>query len=180
MFLSMAALLAASLLGAWAAWACRRAQQRGMPGYDAVVWAGLAAVFFVLSQTKLVRWLGWVEGFGQWLRQLAKQYGLYADRRPYQIAASAAVLVLVLGLFIYGLVWMWDDIKRNRLAIGFAAFAAGFALIRFISLHEVDAWVDAMPWLRVVVEVIAAAGASVVALIRLRQLREFARLARTG
>jgi hypothetical protein len=176
LFLSIAALLAASLLGAWTAWACRRAQHHGVPGYDAVVWAGLAGVFFLFSQTKLIKWLGWVQGLGWWLRQLAKEHGLYGDRRSYQIAASLAVLALVLGLFGYGLVWMWHEIKRYRLAIGFAAFAIGFALIRFISLHEVDGWVEAMPWARVIIETCAAVGASAVAIARLRQLGEFGRL----
>jgi hypothetical protein len=175
LFLSITALLVASLLGAWVALACHRAQKRGAAGYDAVVWAGLSTVFLLFSQTKLIKWLGWVEGFGWWLRQQAKLYGLYADRRPYQIAASVAVLVLAIGIFIYGVIWMWDEIKRYRLAIGFAAFAVGFALIRFISLHEVDAWVAAMPWARVVVETAAAVGASAVALVRLRQLGAFAR-----
>jgi hypothetical protein len=180
LFLSITAMLVASGLGAWVGWACWRAHKRGMPGYDAIVWAGLSAVFFLFSQTKLIKWLGWVEGFGWWLRQQAKLYGLYADRRPYQIAASLAVLTLVLGLFVYGLFWLWDEIKRYRLAIGFAAFAVGFALIRFISLHEVDGWVVAMPWARVLVETTAAVGASAVALVRLRQLGAFARLRRAG
>jgi hypothetical protein len=178
--LSIGALLVASLLGAWTAWASWRAQQRGAAGYDAILWSGLAVVFLLLSQTKLIKWLGWVDGFGWWLRQMAKQYGVYADRRPYQIAASIAVLVLAAGVFIYGVIWMWDEIQRYRLAIGFAAFAVGFALIRFISLHEVDGWVAAMPWARMAVETSAAAGTSAVALVRLRQLGAFECLRRVG
>jgi hypothetical protein len=38
----------------------------------------------------------------------------------------------------------------------------------------VDAWNARVPWLRVVIEVTAAAGASAVALARLRQLGEIA------
>ena len=49
-------------------------------------------------------------------------------------------------------------------------------VIRFISLHEVDAWNAAMPWARVVVELMAAAGASAVAIARLLQLAELAQL----
>jgi len=56
----------------------------------------------------------------------------------------------------------------------------GFGIIRFISLHEVDAWNAAMPWVRVVVELIAAAGASAVAIARLRQLGEFEQLWRSS
>ena len=179
-FLCVAALLAAGLLGAWAAWACHRARRRGLPGADALVWAGLAAVFLLLSQAKLARGLGWLKGLGEWLRTLAKQNDLYANRRPFQIVASVAVALIVVVLFLYGLLWMWDYIKRYRLAIGFAALAVGFGIIRFISLHEVDAWNAAMPWARATVELIAAAGASAVAIARLRQLGEFARLSRSS
>jgi hypothetical protein len=175
-FLCVAALLAACLLGAWTAWACHRAQRRGLPGGDALVWAGLAAVFFVHSQVKLARGVGLSIGLGWWLRMLAKHYGLYANRRPFQIVASVAVALIVVALLLYGLFWIWHYIKRYRLAIGFAALAVGFGIIRFISLHEVDAWNAAMPWARVVVELIAAAGASAVAIARLFQLGEFARL----
>jgi len=179
-FLCVAALLAACLLGAWAAWACHRAVRRGLPGGDALVWAGLAVVFLLHSQVKLARGLGWSIGLGEWLRTLAKQHGFYANRRPFQIVASVAVAMIVVVLFVYGLVWMWHYIKRYRLAIGFAALAVGFGIIRFISLHEVDAWNAAMPWARAVIELIAAAGASAVAIARLRQLGEFARLWRSS
>src|SRR6476660_3161558 len=66
--LCVAALLAAGLLVAWAAWACHRAQKRDLPGADATVWAGLAAVFLLLSQAKLARGMGWLKELGEWLR----------------------------------------------------------------------------------------------------------------
>ena len=171
-FLSVAALLAACLLGAWTAWACHRAQRRGLSGSDAAVWAGLAVVFLLYSQVKLARGLGLSIGLGWWLRALAKQHGLYANRRPFQIVASVTVALIVVALLVYGLFWIWHYIKRYRLAIGFASLAVGFGIIRFISLHEVDAWNEAMPWAHVVVELVAAAGASVLAIARLRQLGE--------
>ena len=178
--LALAALLAASLLGAWAAWACRRAQRRGLPGSDALVWAGLAVMFLLYSQTRLARGLGWLKGLGEWLRMLTRQYGLYEDRRVFQIVATVGVALIVVALFLYGLIWMWHYIKRYRLAIGFASLAVGFGVIRFISLHEVDTWNAAMPWARSVVELIAAVGVSAVAIARLRQLGEFARLRCSG
>ena len=173
--LSLAALFVATLVAAWAAWACRRAQQRGLAGADAPVWASLAVVLLLYSQTRLARGLGWIKGFGEWLRILAKQNGLYENRRVFQIVATVGVALIVVALFLYGLIWMWHYIKRYRLAVAFASLAVGFAIIRFISLHEVDAWNAALPWARSVVELIAAAGVSVVAIARLRQLGEFAR-----
>ena len=174
--LVLAALLAASLLAAWVAWACRRAQQRGLSGSDALVWVGLAAVFLLYSLARLARGLGWLRGLGDWLRTLARQHGLYEDRRAFQIVATFGVALIVVALFLYGLIWIWHHIKRYRLAIGFASIAVGFGVIRFISLHEVDAWNAAMPWGHSLAELIAAAGASAVAIARLHQLGEFARL----
>jgi hypothetical protein len=171
----IAALLAAGLLGAWTAWACRRAQERGAPGSDATSWAGLALVFVLLSQTKLARVVGLANVLGQWLRFQAREHHFYAHRRPYQIAATAAVALAVLVLLVVGLLALRDHIRRYRLAIGFASLAVGLGFIRFISLHEVDAWNASMPWLRVVADLVAAAGASALAVGRLRQLGEFTR-----
>jgi uncharacterized membrane protein len=176
--LVIAALFTAGLICVWAAWACRRAQKHGLVGSDAVVWAGLALVFLLYSQTKLARGAGLLKGWGEWLRTLAKENGFYADRRPFQIAATVVVALISVVLLFYGLLWMWHHIKRYRLAIGFASLALGFAIIRFISLHEVDAWNAARPWARGVFDLIGAAVTSGVALARLRQLGEIARLRR--
>ncbi len=178
--LRVGALFVAGALALWTATACRRAVLDGVPGFDAVVWAGLSVVFFLVSATKLARSLGLLRGFGDFLRDIFKQRGWYEDRRMFQIAASLAVLFVVLALFIYGLIWLWHHIKRYRLAIAFAGLTAGFAIIRFISLHEVDVWNAAAPWSRTVADLVAAAGASVLAIARLLQLREFAGWSRTG
>src|SRR5262245_31151770 len=106
----VAALLAASLLGSWTAWACYRAQRRGLPGADAPIWASLASVFFLLSQVRMARDLGWLKWAGEWLRALARQSGFYEHRRPFQIVASVAIALIAVILFVYGLVWMWHYI----------------------------------------------------------------------
>ena len=168
-YLSVAALLLAGLLGALTARACRRAQLRGEPGSDAIVWAGLALVFLLFALIKSTRV---AEGLGAWLRVLARQHFLYANRRPYQVFATATVTLIVVVVLVIAIVSLWDYFKRYRLAVGFASLAVGSGVVRFISLHEVDAWNRAMPWMRVVVELAAAAGASVVAVVRLRQLRK--------
>jgi hypothetical protein len=172
--LRIAALLVACLLGLWTAVACRRAQYHGLPGSDALVWAGLSAVFSLLSLIKTARGLGLLRGFGGFLRDIFKQRGWYEDRRTLQITASIAVAVVVMVLVAWGLLWSWHYIKRYRLAVGFAGLTVGFGIIRFISLHEVDAWDASALWARTVVDLVAAAGVSAVAIARLRQLRDFA------
>ncbi len=168
------ALLVPCLLGLWTAVACRRAHHHGLPGSDALVWAGLSAVFFLLSLVKTARGLGLLRGFGGLLRDIFKQRGWYEDRRALQITASIAVAMVVIVLVIWGVLWAWHFIKRYRLAVGFAGLTVGFGIIRFISLHEVDAWNAAAPWARTVVDLVAAVGVSAVATARLRQLRDFA------
>ena len=150
--LRVVALTIACLFGLWTAVACRRAQYHGLPGSDALIWAGLSGVFFLLSLLKTARGLGLLRGFG----------------------ASIAVAVVVIALIVWGLLWAWHYIKRYRLAIGFMGLTLGFAIIRFISLHEVDAWNANAPWARTAVDLVAAAGVSAVAIARLWQLRAFA------
>jgi len=172
--LRVAALLVACLLGLWTAVACRRAKYHGLPGSDALVWAGLSAVFFLLSLIKTARGLGLLRGLGGFLRDFFKQRGWYEDRRTLQITASIAVAAVAMVLLIWGLLWAWHYIKRYRLAIGFAGLTVGFGIIRFISLHEVDAWNAYAPWARTVVDLVAAVGVSALAIARLRQLSAFA------
>jgi hypothetical protein len=174
--LRVAALLVACLLGLWTAVACRRAHYHGLPGSDALVWTGLSALFFLLSLMKAARSLGLLRGFGSFLRDIFKQKGWYEDRRTLQIMSSIAVAAMVTVLIIWGLLWAWHYIKRYRLAVGFAGLTVGFGIIRFISLHEVDAWNAAAPWARTVVDLVAAAGVSAVAIVRLCQLSDFAGL----
>ena len=172
--LRVVTLAIACLFGLWTAVACRRAQYHGLPGSDALIWAGLSVGFFLLSMMKAARGLGLLRGFGGFLRDIFKQRGWYEDRRSLQIAASIAIAVAVIALIFWGLLWAWHYIKRYRLAIGFMGLTLGFAIIRFISLHEVDAWNANWPWARTAVDLVAATGVSVVAIARLWQLRVFA------
>jgi hypothetical protein len=144
-----------------------------LPGSDALVWAVLSIVFLLLSLAKAARSLGLLHGFGNFLRDIFKRRGWYDNRRELQIAASLAVAIVVVVLFLWGLLWIWHNLKRYRVAISFAGLVVGFGLIRFISLHEVDAWDAQAPWARTVVDLVASAGVSAVAIARLRQLRDF-------
>jgi hypothetical protein len=109
------------------------------------------------------------------LRDIFKQRGWYEDRRTLQITASIAVAVVVMVLVAWGLLWSWHYIKRYRLAVGFAGLTVGFGIIRFISLHEVDALNANAPWAHTTIDLVAAAGVSAVAIARLYQLRDFSR-----
>ena len=171
--LRVVALTIACLFGLWTAVACRRAQRHGLPGSDALIWAGLSGALFLLSLIKTARGLGLLRGFGGFLRDIFRQRGWYEDRRSLQIAASVAIAVMVIALILWGLLWAWHYIRRYRLAIGFMGLTLGFAVIRFISLHEVDAWNANAPWVRTAVDLVAAAGISAVAIARLWQLRDF-------
>jgi hypothetical protein len=168
----VSAFLVAGGLGAWTAWLCGRAQQQGLPAADALVWVGVSGVFLGLALLKMAREAGFFDGWGAYLRLLAQNHDLYADRRALQVAVTIAVALAAIVLLLYGLFWFWDAIKRYRLAIGLAAVVAGYVAIRFISLHEVDAWNSAHPWVRTFVDLIAAAGTSAIAIARLRQIRE--------
>jgi hypothetical protein len=172
--LRIAALMVACLIGLWASVACRRAQHHGLPGSDALVWAGLSGAFFLLSLMKTARGLGFLHGYGDVLRGIFRQRGWYEDRRNLQIAATIAVAVGIVALVVWGLLWAWHHIKRYRLAVAFVGVTAGFGIIRFISLHEIDAWNANAPWVRTVVDLVAASGMSAVAIARLSQLRDFA------
>jgi len=175
--LRVAALTVPCLFGLWAAIVCRRAQYHGLPGSDALVWAVLSGMFFLLSVMKTARGLGFLHGFGDFLRGIFKQRGWYEDRRRLQILASVAITVVVAALVVWGLLWSWHHIKRYRLAIAFAGLTVGFGILRFISLHEVDALNANAPWVRTVVDLVAASGASAVAIARLHQLKDFCGLA---
>jgi hypothetical protein len=172
--LHMMALTIACLFCLWTAIACRRAEGCGLPGSDALIWAGMASIFFLLSLTKTVRGLGLLRGFGEYLRGVFRQRGWYEDRRNLQILASVVIAVLVIALIVWGLRWARHYIKRYRLAVGFAGLTLGLAIIRFVSLHEVDAWNVQAPWFRTAVDLVAAVVVSAVASTRLWQLRDFA------
>src|ERR1700730_8212737 len=69
----VATLTVPCLFGLWTAVACRRAQYHGLPGSEALVWAGLSGVFFLLSLIRTARGLGLLRGFGDFLRGFFRQ-----------------------------------------------------------------------------------------------------------
>jgi hypothetical protein len=168
--LRVATLMVPCLFGLWTAIACRQAQHHGLPGSDALVWAGLSGVFFFIALIRTARGLGLLRRFGDFLRGFLRKRGWYEDRRTLQIAASIAVVILITALIAWCLPCTWHHSERYRFAVGFAGLTVGFGVIRFISLHEVDTWNTSALWAGTAVDVVAAAGVSAVAIARLYQL----------
>lgn len=165
-FLEAAAFFTAAAAAAWATLAAHGARRHGRPGADARVWAVIAAFFLVLAAGRIVQlgpWLGMV------LRRVARDAGAYQGRRPYQIAATVTVAVFALAAMAIGLRSIWDVLKRYRLAAGCVSLILASAIIRFISLHEVDAWDRTWPWIRISLDVAPSSLAAAVALVRARQ-----------
>lgn len=171
--LRFAALVTAGSLGAWTAWACHWAQTGAAPRSEAFSWTVVAAVFATLAIIRLLLRLGWLQGWGERLRTFAKREHVYGVRRAFQIVATMAIAVFVVGIFGYGLASSRQSIAPDRLAVGFAALASCYSVIRFVSWHEFDAWNAARPWVPISVELATAAVASALSLVRLSQLDAF-------
>lgn len=161
------AFLLASASAGWATLACWRARKAIGAGADAPVWMIVSVMFLGLAAARVGRagpWLGAV------LRRLARESQLYGDRRPLQVVITvslAGIAVVALGV---GVRYAWETLKRHRLAVGCVAAALASAGIRFVSLHEVDAWDRAWPWVRVLIEAAISALATIAAVVRARQV----------
>ena len=162
----------ACLLSFWTAMMCLRLRKNDLRCADAEVWVILATVYFLLMLMITLKGLGLLHGFGALLRDFFKSMGWYEGRRLLQIIASLMVALVAVNVFIWGVLWIWHLVRRYRLAIGLTGLIVGFGLIRFISLHEVDAWNASAPWVRRGVELVAACGVSFLALLRIRQLKK--------
>lgn len=165
--LEASAFVAVAVVTGWAAQACRGARRLGMPGADARAWMTVAVLFLALACSRLLQagtWLG-VE-----LRHLARTSGLYESRRPYQIAATVALAGFAAVAFTVGLRSIWEALKRYRLAASCIAVIVTSALIRFVSLHEIDAWNRQWPWIRVAVDLGTSGLTIAAALTRVRQV----------
>lgn len=166
--LEAAAFVGVALAAGSAALACRRASQEGRPGGDARAWAMVAALFLALAASRAIQAGPWLGGE---LRRLARANGVYQGRRPYQIAATVGLAAFAAGALAVGLRALWEALKRYRLAAACIAVIVASAAIRFVSLHEVDAWNREWPWVRVSIDLGTSVMALAAALARVRQAR---------
>src|SRR5574338_496158 len=165
-YFEAAAFLLAAAAAGWAAAACRRAGRSGRVGADARVWGAVALLFLVLAVSRVAQ-LGTLLGVE--LRVLARGAGVYGRRRAYQIAATVGLAAFAVAAMTIGLRTIWDVLKRYRLAAGCVTVVIASALIRFVSLHEVDAWNARWPWVRITVDLATSAVAVAAAVARARQ-----------
>jgi hypothetical protein len=164
-YVEAAGLLVAAASAGWAARCCRT--RAGQKGADARVWTAVSVLYVALALGRVTRIGPWLGGL---LRQLARGHHLYGERRPLQITVTLGLAVVALIALIVGLRSILDFLRRYRLAAACVCITLAFALIRFVSLHEVDAWNDEWPWARVAIDLLTSLGASAAALARVRQL----------
>ncbi len=167
--LEAAALFVAAASAGWAAASCRSARRVGRTAADARVWAAVSTLFLFLALARVAQAGPWLGGA---LRALARGFRVYGDRRPLQIAVTIGLAIFALAALAAGLRSLWDLLRRYRLAAASVAITVSLALIRFVSLHEVDAWDKAWPWARMVIDVATSVLASAASLARVRQLGE--------
>lgn len=162
-----AAFILACATAWWAAISCRNALHRGAQGGDSRAWTLVAMLFLALACSRVIHAGPWV---GMELRHLVRAHGLYGSRRPYQIAATLALAGVAVVAFTIGLRSVWEALKRYRLAASCIAVIVASAAIRFVSLHEVDAWNQEWPWIRIGIDLVTSALATAAALARVRQV----------
>jgi hypothetical protein len=88
------------------------------------------------------------------MRSAARTEGVYNERRPVQLLALG---LIALASFV-ALCWLLSNrgvLRRHWLLLLCAGVIAAFAAARFVSLHEFDAVMAELPWLRSGVELLA-------------------------
>lgn len=121
------------------AWMCLRAAKatakQTPPTVRPAIWFALAAVMVVLGVNKQLDLQSWLTQLG---KQIARHRGWYDHRQTLEaifIAALAALLLLVTGLFAWFTRPAWHGMG---LALAGVVFLLGFVLVRVTSFHHVD------------------------------------------
>ncbi len=107
-------------------------------------WAVLGGIFVVFACFKAANVFAFA---GLVMRSAAHTEGVYDERRPVQLAALG---LLGLASFV-ALCWLFANrglARRHWLVLVCTGLIAAFAVARFISLHQFDAAMAELPWLR--------------------------------
>jgi len=102
----------------------------------------------------LIKSLNVLAFVGGWIRELAKVSGSYDGRRSVQLM----LISLIIGIAIIILLPVLSQHKTARRhwpVIVSIIILGGFGLVRFVSLHSVDAFMGQYPFIRTFTEILA-------------------------
>lgn len=117
-------------------------------GDSPILWAVSAMIFIAFALVKGLNLLAFV---GVWLRELTRADGVYDGRRPIQLLALSVIGMLAF-IGIAAMIANRSLAHRHRLLLACIAILGLFGLMRFVSLHDVDAVLREHMWIRPAVE----------------------------
>ncbi len=160
----------------WSAAGASYARRRVVAGIrEPVIWAVTGLVFAVFVLLKADRIAEFIEGIG---RNQAKAGGMYGQRHMFQVMVIAGVVL------VGALLWRWaakhlaKRWRRYQWAFVGVGLIVCFAMIRMVSLHELDALGGTLMLAKGVVECAGCAMAMWAGLRRLKELQVPAERAR--
>jgi hypothetical protein len=130
----------------------RLARKRKLTHDNPRFWMGLAGVFLVFACVKAANVFAFA---GTFMRVAARTEGVYNERRPVQLLALG---LISLASFV-GVCWLFANrglAHRHWPLLVCVGLIAAFAAARFVSLHQFDAAMARLPWLRSGVELLAS------------------------
>lgn len=99
------------------------------------LWLAIATVFLLLGAGRLFDLQTVIAASG---RMFAFEHGWYWERRPLQQGVIVVLAIMGMLAAIALIVWARGGSWLVRIALAGTAIAVGFALIRAVSLHQVD------------------------------------------
>ena len=130
----------------------RLARQRNLTHDSSPFWKALGGIFILFACTKAANVFAFA---GLFMRAAAHTDGVYNERRPVQLLA----LGLISLVSFVALCWLFSNrglARRHWLLLSCVGLIAAFAASRFVSLHELDAAMAQLPYLRSAVELTAS------------------------
>jgi hypothetical protein len=128
--------------GALCLWTGRREQQAQLRAYEVRVpwfWLFLGGLLILLGLAKMLGVQEWVDDIG---RGVAREEGVYQDRRQFQnlvIGLVGGIGGMVGLVAVAALVWLVRRVwQRYVVPLVGAVYLVVFVLIRAVSLHQVD------------------------------------------
>jgi len=153
----------------WSAAAMAYVRRRAVAGVrEPVIWAVLGALFAVFVAMKADRVAEFIEGIG---RNEAKAGGMYGQRHLFQVMVIAGVALVGAALWAWAAKHLAKRWRRYQWAFVGVVVIACFAVIRMVSLHELDALGGTLMLAKGVVECASCGLAAWAGARRMRELQ---------